>query len=75
VVKVDQNVDDAALGQQLDPVIQKRPTVYFDETLGDRIRYRTQTHAKPGGKKQRAQFSSLHEVVTLVDLDDQLFRP
>src|ERR1700675_1237232 len=72
VVKVDQNIDDAAFAQQLDPVIQKRPTVYLDKTLGDRIRDGAQTDTQSGGEEQRTQGSAFHGVVALADLDKQL---
>src|SRR6266851_5471338 len=71
VMKVDQDFDDAALAQQLDPVVEERPAVYLDKTLGYGIRYRTQTRTKPGGKEQRTQCSALHGVVALAHLDKQ----
>jgi hypothetical protein len=49
VVKVDQNFDDAALAQQLDPIVEERPAVYLDKTLGDRIRDGAQADTQSGG--------------------------
>src|SRR5712691_666319 len=72
VMKVDQDFDDPALAQQLDPVVEERPAVYLDKTLGYRVRYRTQTRTEPGGKEQRTQCSTFHGVIALADLDKQL---
>jgi len=74
VVKVDQDIDDAAPTQQLDPVVEKRTAGYGYEALGNRIRNRAKPHTHAGGEKQGAQLSSLHEAAALIELYQEIRR-
>jgi len=60
MVKIYQNIDNTPIAQQFDPVIEKRPAVYFDKTLRDRICDGAQARTKACGKKQCAQLSRLY---------------
>ena len=41
IVQVDEYVADPGVTQEFDPVVEKRPAIDFDQTLGRRIRDRS----------------------------------